>query len=587
MHAALRYLLVRSFINGIVSRLARLRQPKYLLTAILGAAYFYFYFYKFLFGRGFSGSKMGAAMALSDTAWPVVGAAVLLVCTILFSWILPASRAAITFTEAEIAFLFPAPISRKRLIVHKLLRSQLAFLFIAVIATFLTGRFRAGPEAWFRVTGWWIILNTLSMHRIAASFALQRLGERGMTDWKRRVGAVFALGGLVAVVEVTRRSLPDLPSLALSQGQTAPNIAGIITQLSEAGPLPYILAPFRWVMGPYFAHDPRTFLLTLGPAVGIMALHFLWVLRADVSFEEASIVASQKRAALVEARHKGEIRVKSHKARSPVWRLRPTGFAPMAFLWKSLIKFGGRRALALWASVFVILGSGALFIYNIKVTGAKLPQWGAIIAALVAIGCYGTILLTFIMVGQSATANLRQGLTSISLLKTYPIPGWQLALGELAGPLLLGSCLQWCALAIGGLLACALVPSGTTPVVITGAVLAMVLPAFNVSMSILPCGAALMFPGWFKPQEKSNQGLEGMGLRLIVGISQLAAMAAILVPVAFFGCCVWFIAAKWTTSILGPAAAAGIVGTAVLTLECALGVAWLGSLYEEYEGVQS
>ena len=46
---ALGYLITRSLINSITHRLTRLRQPKYLIGAVLAGAYFYFYFYKFLF----------------------------------------------------------------------------------------------------------------------------------------------------------------------------------------------------------------------------------------------------------------------------------------------------------------------------------------------------------------------------------------------------------------------------------------------------------------------------------------------------------------------------------------------------------
>jgi hypothetical protein len=593
MTSALRYLLGRSLINGVVSRLKRLRQPKYLLAAALGGAYFYFYFYKFLFGGGFgSPVKVSGPSLVPAAAWPFLGAAILLVATLVFSWILPASRAAITFTEAEIAFLFPAPMSRRLLIAYKLLKSQLTFLFIAALMTLIMGRFRAGSEAWFRLGGWWIILNTLSMHRIGASFALQRLREWGMADSKRRLAVVIALAGLAALVEYTRRSLPELAPLLVGSGKTAPDIGGIITQIAGSGPLPYILAPFKWVVAPYFAHDAGAFLAALGPAFGIMVLHFLWVLRADVAFEEASIAASQKRAAFVAARHRGEFGSKSAKARTPLWRLRPTGFKPFAFLWKSLIKFGGRRALALWTLLFIILGSGAMLMLIYAHPGSKPPGWVITTATVVGIGCYVTVLISFVMVGQAATAQLRQGMASMDLMKTYPIPGWQLALGELSGPLLLGTLLQWVSLAVGAVIAASIaiakgVESAGLIVAIAAAGLALLLPAFNVSMSVLPCAAALMFPGWFKPQDAAGQGLEATGLRLLVGIAQLAAMAVMLVPVAFFGACAWFVVGKWVSWFVWQAIAAGGVGALVLALESALGIVWLGSLYDDYDGTQA
>lgn len=579
MTAALRYLLARSFANSLLARLRRLRQPKYLFGALIGGAYFYFYFYQFLFQGGAPMRGSGPAF-IPDAFWPDVGAAILLVATLVLSWVLPASRAAVGFTEAEIAFLFPAPISRRTLIIHKLIKSQFALLIISVLFTFITGRFRAGSEAWFRMGGWWIILNTLSMHRVGASFALQRLRERGMADWSRRAAALFALAALVAVAEMTRRSLPALPS-------GAPDIAGFLSQLTHTGPLPYVLAPFKWIVRPYFAHNAHAFLATLAPALGMMMLHFLWVIRADVSFEEASIVAAQKRAAFLTAHRKGEMRLigKSDKAKIPLWRLRPTGFAPLAFLWKSLIKFGGRRTFGLWTTFFAILGAGAWFVH--QSSGQQMPGPLAVTAAIVGIGCYIAVLFSLVLVGQNATAQLRQGMAAMDLLKTYPIPGWQLALGELLGPLVLGTLLQWAALGIGAVLAASLfakIHGAQLLITLSACALGIILPALNVSMSILPSAAALYFPAWFRPQEAAAPGIENTGIRLIVGISQFLAIAAALLPAVFFAGCAWFAVGKWVPYFQWQAIAAAGTATFVLTIEVALGIAWLGDLYDQYDG---
>ena len=49
MIAALLYLQYHSFRNRLVSRFKRLKQPKYLVGAIVGGLYFYFYFFRYLF----------------------------------------------------------------------------------------------------------------------------------------------------------------------------------------------------------------------------------------------------------------------------------------------------------------------------------------------------------------------------------------------------------------------------------------------------------------------------------------------------------------------------------------------------------
>ena len=583
MTGALRYLLARSFVNGLTTRLSRLRQPKYLIGAILGAAYFYFYFYKFLFQGGFI--KVTGPQLIPASIWPHVGAAMLLVAMILFSWILPASRAAIRFTDPEIAFLFPAPIRRRTLIIHKLLKSQLTLLVLAVLMTLLTGRFRAGSEAWFRMAGWWVIFNTLNLHRIGASFALQRLKERGMADWKRRLTALLAIAALVVGVEVTRRAIPVPPVPAAGQ---MPDYTGYLTQLVNSGPLPYVLAPFRWVVGPYFANDLLSFLIALGPALGVLLLHFLWVIRADVSFEEAAIAAAQKRAAVIASVRTGEVRIRSAKARTPIWRLRPTGFAPVAFLWKAFLKFGGRRTVYLWSLLFVLLSVTVAIVHQ---QGSGKPSGPYLfLVILVSAICYITLLVSLIMVGQQASAQLRQAMGAIDLLKTYPLPGWKIALGELIGAVAIGTLLQWAAIAIATYLASGFlgrVPNGIPIAVMIAGGLAVLLPAFNLATAILPSGAALMYPGWFKPLEPTSQGLESTGLRLMVGIVQLLAMAIALVPVAFYAACAWFSLLNFGAEFHWRAISAISAGAFVLALESALGVAWLGDLYDRFDLSQS
>jgi hypothetical protein len=576
---ALAYLVTRSFVNGVLFRLRRLRQPKYLLGAILGAAYFYFYFGRFL---AVSRMPWGAESGPASPHGLEIGAAILFVATIVLSWILPASRAAIAFTEAEIAFLFPAPITRRTLVIMRLVKSQFTLLLFSAFMTLLSGRFHLGSEAWLHIGGWWVIMNTLNMHRLGASFALQRLRERGMADGKRRVLVVLVLVAFVALVEFMRRSLPPPPDLATAL-RGGGEITNYIVQLLHTGPLRYVLAPFKLIVAPNFAHEGVTFLRALLPALGIMALHFIWVVRADVSFEDASIEAAKKRAAFLAARGRGELRArgKSDKARTPLWRLRPTGFAPIAFIWKSLLKSGGRRTLGRWAAFFAVLAAGAFALGRVEYLTKPLVVTAFIIGG----GCYIALLISFVTIGQLSAAQLRQGIATMDLLKTYPIPGWQIALGELAGPVLLGSLMQWCSLGIGLMLlsiAPPLHPHLGTITAIAGGI-ALLLPIFNLSTAILPCAGALLYPGWFRPQESTGPGIENTGLMLILGIALLLAVVVAMIPVAFFGAVAWFAVGKFTAAAEWQALAAGGTAMLILAMETGLGIAWLGSLYDKFD----
>ena len=88
---ALGYLMGRSFVNSVVHRTKRLRQPKYLLGAALGAAYIYFYFYRFLFARGLTIAKQQSPE--EEEMWRHIGSAFFFVATLVLSWILQIGRA--------------------------------------------------------------------------------------------------------------------------------------------------------------------------------------------------------------------------------------------------------------------------------------------------------------------------------------------------------------------------------------------------------------------------------------------------------------------------------------------------------------
>jgi ABC-2 type transport system permease protein len=100
MVSALLYLQYHSIKNRTVMRLKRLKQPKYLLGAIVGGLYFYFYFFRYLFGLG---GRRSAQLLVSSpetlALFESVGA-LMLFTIILLAWLIPHQRAALTFTEA-------------------------------------------------------------------------------------------------------------------------------------------------------------------------------------------------------------------------------------------------------------------------------------------------------------------------------------------------------------------------------------------------------------------------------------------------------------------------------------------------------
>src|SRR5262245_31888500 len=139
------YIVACSFKNRVRVRVRRLREPRYLLGGIVGAAYLYFSF----FTRG-RGARMSAARraargapavppALVEfvAAGPTLAGLALLAMTALI-WIVPGRSALLDFSDAEVQFLFPAPIARRQLLIHRMLRSQIGLLFAALVVGVVT-----------------------------------------------------------------------------------------------------------------------------------------------------------------------------------------------------------------------------------------------------------------------------------------------------------------------------------------------------------------------------------------------------------------------------------------------------------------
>src|SRR5262249_7731726 len=161
MLASSLYIIVCTARNRVRVRLRRLREPRYLMGAVVGAAYLYFSFFARMRGQSVgnqrrrrvaAGAPVAMLAALRDTRPALLGVRLLAFSAV--GWGLPFESSLLDFSPAEVQFLFPAPVTRRALLIHRMLRSQLGLLFggavmaIAVPSASGLGRLRAGIAIW-------------------------------------------------------------------------------------------------------------------------------------------------------------------------------------------------------------------------------------------------------------------------------------------------------------------------------------------------------------------------------------------------------------------------------------------------------
>jgi ABC-2 type transport system permease protein len=503
-----------------------------------------------------------------------LGAATLLT-IVLLAWIIPHGRAALTFSEAEVNFLFPAPVSRRTLIHFKLLKSQTGILFTTLLLTLISGRFGTGGAGWIRALGWWIILSTLNLHFLGSSFARSSLLEHGISNWKRRLIVLLLVTGFLAGIVIW--SFQTIPNLNLADLRDIHIAKEYFREVTNAGPAPYLLYPFRLLVRPFLAKDGVEFFVLVSPALVVMLLHYLWVVRANVAFEEASVELSQRIAERVTAVRAGNYQPRPTKAKRAPFALGPSGPPSIALLWKNLIAAGQAFTLRVW--IILVICLIPFFLSFSSALGRS--DWRSILG----LGALFVIFWSLMIGPQVLRHDFRRDLAMADILKSFPLRGWQIVVGELLAPTAILTAIQWLLLlAAAGLVT--RIPQG--PIVslewrvaiALGA--AVVFPMLNLISLIIPNASVLLFPGWFLAGPDRPHGIEATGQALIFLLGQVLVFMLAVLPAV-----IAFVAVFLPLSYLGQQLIAiplaSVASTIALGVEVAIAIFVLGRIFERFD----
>jgi putative ABC exporter len=557
------YLAWRSAHNRIVRQLRHLRSPRYMAALVLGLAYIWFMVL---------GQRQGPATGeMPDPhALELVGA-LALIGAVTWSWIFGVERRVLAFTPAEVTFLFSGPVSRNGLIQFKLLHSQLLILFNALLWTLILSHERFGVSPWLRVISIWVLLTTLSLHRLGASFVRTSLSQHGRLGARHRVVSLIIVG--LVVIALTWSVADALPRIVAAGSDDFHRFLGAVVE-AAGRPLPSALtSPFRILVRPLTAHTIADWLHAIWPALVLLVLHYIWVVRSDSSFEETAAEVSLRRAQALADRggRSGPGAGKSGPASAPLFRLAPVGWPAGAILWKNLVAVTRTRrvrnvALALGGAGVIV---GALS-FNPNGTLAEIAGWLA--------ATWGGVM---IVIGPQWVRNdLRGDLLKLDLLRSYPLRGWSVVIAEVGASTVLLTAIQLSLLAIAYL---AFLGNQTMrpeleerTLLLLGAVI--YLPAINLLGMLIQNAAALLYPAWVRLGSGRPGGVEALGQNLLMMVAFVALLGLTLaLPATLAGGGFLLLRSVFDGWAAVPAT---VLALGTMAFEAALIVEWLGRIFE-------
>jgi hypothetical protein len=490
----------------------RAKRPRYAVALLVGG----FYIWAFLLRPT---GRTAALPGLISQPTEMI-ATVLVVITLMGSWVFGSDTTALAFTPAEVSMLFSAPLTRRALIGYKLFRAQIAVLINALIWVFVLRRGGTALHPLLRALSLWMLFSTLNLHRLGSALVRSSWSEHGRTGVRRHRWSMLAF--VVVGVGVGASLWTHGAGLRLGAGPGA-----FFTSLGVAlatPPASWVLTPFHLIVAPTFARSFGEWLAALAPAIAMLAFHAWWVLSTDIAFEDAAIEASAERARRLEAsrsRRSMGASVPTKRPKSTI-ALAAKGHPAFAIFWKNVLCLRRTAQLRLFIGPLVMA---------IVLGGAMAGDDD--IAALVATSALVLAGLLLVFGGRLIRNDLRQDMQHLALLKALPIAPSHLMLAEVASSALPMAAFQFVLLLIAFVAALMTEYVLIDPVVRLGGLLAapVVALALNVALMTIQNGTAVLFPAWIRLGPAVTSGVEALGQNVLATVSNLVSLAlAVLLP---------------------------------------------------------
>jgi len=563
---ALLYLSWTSARNRFVSAFRRVQSPRYAAALLVGGVYIW----SLLFRTPNRGAAASFLLGRPSEALITL----LMVLTLMGSWVFGADVTALAFTQAEVSMLFAAPLTRRQLVGLKLFRAQIAVLINALIWVFVLRR--GGPylPSPLRALSLWIMFSTLNLHRLGAALVQSAWRQHGGVGVRKNRWSIAIFGAIGVLI---------LSGLVINRDRLihAGGIGEFFVNLSNTlleSPAAVGLWPFHLIVAPTFAKTIPGWERAILPAMLMLLIHTWWVLRTDAAFEDAAIEASAERARRIEAirsRRAWGMPSKPRKASSSL-RLGTVGPPAVAIVWKNMLCL--RRTVQLRLFVGPLAMALAF--------GAAVSSAGGDTASFIATSSvtFAGILLIF---GSRLVRNdLRHDMLHLPLLKALPVSSGDIVLAEVASSALPMAFVQIVLVMIAYV---AIVLSSHSPLdsrlrdaILVASPFAAL--ALNGALITIQNGMAVLFPAWMRLGTGVSTGVEALGQNVLAMVAHFATLGLSLLPPMLVG---WTVALALHQPRPTTIAVATIVGAVVLAIETFGAIRFLGRALGRVEPLQS
>jgi hypothetical protein len=196
--------------------------------------------------------------------------------------------------------------------------------------------------------------------------------------------------------------------------------------------------------------------------------------------------------------------------------------------------------------------------------------------------CLVLALLSVFMGPLLLRADFRADLPNAESLLLYPMPGWQIVLGEVLAPIVILTAAQWLLITVATIF---ITPGdGLTSLqkVVVALAVGILLPTVNLVILLIPNAMALLFPSWVRFDKNAPRGFENFGQNIILALGTGLVMLGVMVPAGLVMAGVGLT----MTWIISPAPAillAALAGAVVVVGEAALAIYFLGHAFERFD----